>query len=421
MSRSNLGGGAEQVATNLHAAYRRLGHEAELDVDLPAGRRRDGIAQIKASSWLDETRRFALRRGWPRTARVLRMAGNPNVALDALRGREDFRFPATRNLVQRAVSFDIAQLHNLHGGYFDLRLLPALARSTTVVLSPHDMWLATGHCAHSIDGDRWCHGCGSCPHLRTYPALLRDGTAENLRIKAEIYRDVRVHVAVPSHWLASVIERSVLAPSIRELKVIPNGIDLDLFAPGHRDESRRLLAIDPEEFLIVHTSQGGRSNEFKDIETFEQALDILADGDRKLTVLLLGDPNASVRVTRRVTVRSVGRCAPGDVPGYLQAADLYVHVSKAETFPLAILEALACGVPVVATAVGGIPEQITPRTGLLVEPREPRQLARAICELVDDRSRRRLMAIAAAEDARERFGLDRQATTYLGWFTEILA
>jgi glycosyltransferase involved in cell wall biosynthesis len=78
-----------------------------------------------------------------------------------------------------------------------------------------------------------------------------------------------------------------------------------------------------------------------------------------------------------------------------------------------VLESLACGTPVVASRVGGIPEQLCEDTGVLVEPGDPAALASAIDALLADPERRARMASAAAADARARFSLERQVDAYL--------
>jgi glycosyltransferase involved in cell wall biosynthesis len=365
---------------------------------------------------------LAMRHGLPRLARLARAARTPGVAVDAVLGREDFRFPATAHLVDVAGSpFEVAHLHNLHGGYFDLRELAVLSRRFPVVVTPHDMWLATGHCAHSLGCERWLAGCGSCPHLRVYPALLRDGTAGNLRRKRDIYRRSSLRFGVPSRWLASILERSVVAPAIEELRVIPNGVDLSVFRPGDRVAARRRLGVGDVELVLVFAGHGIRTNDFKDYATFDSALSRLGSSKGgPITAFALGSDGERTLVRGRVTVREVRLLPPNGVVEYLRAADLYVHAARAETFPLTILESLACGVPVVASAVGGVPEQVTSQTGILVEPGDPEALAVAISMLEDDPERRTRMGVAAARYAEEHYSLQRQSAAYLGWFAELI-
>jgi glycosyltransferase involved in cell wall biosynthesis len=108
-----------------------------------------------------------------------------------------------------------------------------------------------------------------------------------------------------------------------------------------------------------------------------------------------------------------------------------VHAARADTFPTAVLEALASGVPVIASAVGGIPEQIhsegatgsgaTEPTGVLVPPGDPVALATAIGDLLADDGRRHRLGAAAARDARDRFDAQRQTSVYVDWAEEIVA
>jgi glycosyltransferase involved in cell wall biosynthesis len=110
------------------------------------------------------------------------------------------------------------------------------------------------------------------------------------------------------------------------------------------------------------------------------------------------------------------------VADYYRAADVYLHATRADTFPNVILEALACGTPVVATSVGGIPEQIEEGvTGFLTPPGDARAMATRIEQLLSDDALRRRFAAAAIESARRHFGLDRQINDYLAWYQEIIA
>jgi glycosyltransferase involved in cell wall biosynthesis len=124
---------------------------------------------------------------------------------------------------------------------------------------------------------------------------------------------------------------------------------------------------------------------------------------------------------------------PEVVAPYYQAGDLYLHAARAETFPNTILEALACRTPVVATAVGSIPEQVKglelaegqsqaaklnrygtgEATGILVPAGDAAVMAVGIERLMNDHSLRGRVGENATRDARERFDLQRQVNSYL--------
>jgi len=213
-----------------------------------------------------------------------------------------------------------------------------------------------------------------------------------------------------------MVERSILAPAVVRRVVIPNGVDLDRFAPGDRAQARRALDVAPDVSLLVFAAQGGRTNEFKDFPTLRAALARL---ESPVVAVALGDPTADEERVGQATLRAVGCVSPEDVARWLRAADLYVHPSRADTFPSGVLEALACGTPVVASRVGGIQEQVHNETGILVEPGDPAALAAAIESLLADPSRRQRMSAAAAEDARVRFSVDCQIDAYLALHVEL--
>ena len=113
------------------------------------------------------------------------MIGIPNWR-SALMGREPMYYPATKNLTfSKEISPDIIHLSNLHGKYFDLRQIPKISSKIPTVLRLSDMWMFTGHCAHSLECELWKNGCGHCPDLTLYPSLLRDGTKSNHALKEE--------------------------------------------------------------------------------------------------------------------------------------------------------------------------------------------------------------------------------------------
>ncbi|HEV2719697.1 MAG TPA: glycosyltransferase, partial [Thermoanaerobaculia bacterium] len=347
---ADAGGGAEAIARRLHDGYREHGHETWLAV----GCRRTnaaGVVEIPNDARRPPWERFFLRRATARRRRLPRYAlaaiGSPRRALRHLRGEEDFDFPATRELLALVPAPDVVHAHNLHGGYFDLRELPALSRHVPTLLTLHDAWLTTGHCAHSFDCERWQSGCGQCPYLDTYPAVQRDATAANWQRKRAIYARSRLHVAAPSEWLLSRAKNSILAPAIASAQVIPNGVDLEAFRPASRAEARARLGIANDATVIAAAAAEG--NPFKDIATLRDALARIIGARRNVVVVAIGGARFD-----GVEVRPVIDAM--EIADAYRAGDVYLHSARADTFPTAVLEALACGTPVVATRIGGIPE-----------------------------------------------------------------
>jgi glycosyltransferase involved in cell wall biosynthesis len=429
------GGGAGRVAHSLHQAYRDRGHASCLVV----GSKLTGDDHVRildnsiqgslwSRPWLWAADRLSPAsgrvRGIGRLRNMLRLIGQPRALLDVYRGHEDFGFPGTGQLLHGVEGQpDIVHCHNLHGPYFDLRILPTLTRRMPVVLTLHDAWLLSGHCDHSLGCDRWKVGCGKCPDLRRPHRIRRDATAFNWQRKKMILAESRLYVASPSRWLMDKVEQSMLAEAAIESRVIPNGVDLSIFSPGSKTSARSKLGIPQEARVLLFAAMGVRRNIWKDHKTIETAIIRVAERAQNQHILFvaLGDDSPTQRIGQ-AEIRSI----PFEddikiVAEFYRAADIYVHAARADTFPNTVLEAMACGTPVVATAVGGIPEQVQEgRTGFLVPPGDSEAMAARIILLLSDDECRRAFGEGAANVARQRFDLSCQVETYLAWYRSIL-
>lgn len=430
-------GGAERVSWNLFTAYRKLGHQSQLAVGHKSSLDKD----VLELSYRPKPFSFAgicARCGRGLDPFVGRVRGASRVRhlfgdlergwctpVDKILGREDFNFPASRNLLQITRELpDIVHGHNLHHNYFDLRTLPQLSQTVPVVLTLHDAWLLSGHCAHSFDCERWRTGCGTCPDLTIFPSIRRDSTAFNWRRKRDIFARSKLYIATPSQWLLQKARASMLAPAIQDARVIVNGVDLSIFRPAaDREKLRRRLGIDAASRVVCFAANGIRQNVFKDYLTFRAAITRLAAewSGPPLIFLALGEEGLS---------ESIGQARLDFVPyhqdigamaRYLQCTDVYVHSARVDTFPNTVIEALACGTPVVATAVGGISEQIeSSTTGFLVAPGDASDMATRIRLLLREVDLRQQMSLAAENIARRRFDLANQAAAYVAWYRSIL-
>jgi glycosyltransferase involved in cell wall biosynthesis len=439
-------GGAARVAGDLLRGLRSRGHRAWLAVGRSTTRDPDVFVLpdddrpvYRLAGYAALRRRLgglAARsggRGWGMLGRSLRLAAHPRALSHHLTGVEDFEYPGTRALLDVPPARpDIVHCHNLHGGYFDLRALEWLGRDVPTVLTLHDGWLLSGHCAHSFDCERWASGCGDCPDLSTYPAIRRDATAANWVRKRGIYARSRLYVTSPSEWLMRRVERSMLGPVCQLARVIPNGVDLSIFRRADKLSARRELGLSPDAAIVLVIPGSGEAP-WTDHAMLEEAARIVARrrGNSPVTFLLVGASDAPLDVP--LARRDPWQTSRVSMARYFQAADVYFHCARAGTFPTTVLESLACGTPVVAAAVGGIPEQITSApagtitetsleaaTGCLVAPGDAASAADRIITLLENAWARDRLSENAAADARRRFDLDRQVASYLGWYQTII-
>lgn len=193
------------------------------------------------------------------------------------------------------------------------------------------------------------------------------------------------------------------------LEIIAPGVEHAFFAPGDRAGARRALGFDVDRPLMLFV---GRIQPLKGPDVAIRALAEL--GDPRATLVIVGGssgPDGDTETRRAVAlvdelglhdrVRFVDPQPHHILSTYYRAADVVLAPSRSESFGLVALEAAACGVPVVASAVGGLISLVDDRrTGRLIDGRDPGDYARAVADILSDDRRRAAMSVAAVERAR---------------------
>ena len=206
--------------------------------------------------------------------------------------------------------------------------------------------------------------------------------------------------------------------------LIPNGVPTDEYAPdpNKRAQWRQAHGIEPHATVLTHVGRfAPPKNHALLIEAFAQTR-----ADTPLYLLLVGGGELENAVREQVAalglqgrVRFLGVRA--DVAGILRASDVFVLSSRVEGNLMSVMEAMAAGLPVVSTAVGGVPELVRAGvTGLLVPAGDACSLAEAIAQLGCDPARRAAMGNAARQTARERFDVRVMSLAYATLYQQLL-
>lgn len=253
-----------------------------------------------------------------------------------------------------------------------------------VVWTLHDMQPFTGGCHHADECRKFLKSCGSCPHLGSQN--IYDAAYKIWKRRKGIYHHLNMQIICPSDWLSNLAKKSSLLQNI-PIHVIPNYIPLNMFRPLDRRNIRRELGITEEEFVIVFSAHYLVNR--KGSNAFLTCLQKLAKEPlgKKTHIILLGHtPPPEFKRTGFKT----------DILGYItdenilaavyNAADVLILPSSAENLPNVIAESLACGTPVVAFDVGGIPEMILhKKTGYLAKSGNVDDLSAGIAWAADAR------------------------------------
>ncbi len=203
---------------------------------------------------------------------------------------------------------------------------------------------------------------------------------------------------------------------------IPNPVaPIPLLAEAERCSIRRELAGDGKDFILMSTGMLRRQKAFDDLLTAFAELRLTHPG--AALVIAGGGPQAGELAAQIEASGLAGHAhllgVRGDVPRLLAAVDVYVSSSLWEGLPLSVLEGMAAGLPVVATAVGDLPQVVAEGTGLLVEPGRPRALAEALRSVLDDRAGAVAMGAAARRHVARNYGPDRWADRLLELAREV--
>lgn len=286
---------------------------------------------------------------------------------------------------------DIIHLHWV-ATFQTCRSLNALQRlGKPIVWTLHDLQPFTGGCHFPAGCEGFKASCADCPQLRRDPFAV---PAAELRDKRMLWHDAQPALIAPTRWMA-VQARGSSVFAGAEPRTIPNAVDIENFRPRAQSEARARLGLPVAgTYILCGADHGGEKR---------KGFDALGT--------VLGPVGGAIGVAPKVDgVIWVGEHAPEWCPQYPRlhklgrldhgermalayaAADLFVLTSSEDNIPNMVLEAMSCGTPVVAFAVGGVPETVLDGAhGRLVAAGDIPAMNRALAELAADPARRQAM------------------------------
>jgi glycosyltransferase involved in cell wall biosynthesis len=305
----------------------------------------------------------------------------------------------------RALNPDFVLVGNLHGAGWPIDILPGLRDDGFPVAAyMHDLHWVTGRCAYTGTCKAFIDGChAGCPTADQYPPLPPAGIAAAWRRRAEVFTGPSaVPLIANSDWTGTVT-RSRFGDAAR-VETVYLGLDHKLFAPMDKAMARRLLGL-PQDKPLILLGSVNVAEERKGGPVLAQLLGAL---DRRDDVEVLVFGHGSERLKNG---RALGFISDEHQMALVyNAADIFIGSAREEAFGQTLLEASACGLPVVAFRVGGVVEvAVDGVTGLLPQDLTARAVLDAVDGLLADPARSRRMGAAGRARVVEKFSLPVQA------------
>ena len=312
------------------------------------------------------------------------------------------------------IDYDILHLH-----WVNLRFLPLeqLPKDKPIVWTLHDSWPFCGVCHLPLECDGFCQACGSCPRLHsTDPDDLSHRIWQR---KKKIYDGLDLHIVAPSHWMADCARQSSLFRD-RDIRVIPNCIDTELFSPGDRKDACNKLGLDPDKKHILFGAMNSLRDPNKGFKYLVEAISRL-EPDLKATadLVIFGVDEPIDEEMTGITTHSLGILRnEHDLVNAYRAADITVVPSLSENLSCTIMESLSCGDPVVAFDIGGNGDMIKHKeNGFLAKEKDARVFATGIEWCIEQDKNQ--VCLAAYQTVQEHFSPQAVGIQYQTFYKEL--
>jgi len=223
------------------------------------------------------------------------------------------------------------------------------------------------------------------------------------------------------HCVSTHIAEAAKRLGAGEVTVIPNGVDTSIFRPGDKQQLRKKLGYNPRGKIVVSTSRltpkNGMDYLIKAIAPLGNVkLIIIGEGEqrKRLESLIQG-----LKLKNRVSL--LGAMPHHELPQYLAVADAFCRPSVNEGFGISFIESMACRIPTIGTAVGGITDIINSgENGILVPPEDARTLSRVLKKAIEDGNMARQIAERGYQTVKQKFTwekvLQQMENVYQGLF-----
>lgn len=249
-----------------------------------------------------------------------------------------------------------------------------------IVWTMHDMWAMTGGCHYTYGCEKFQTQCHSCPQLKS--KFKFDLSYLNFHLKKILLKKTKIHVVCCSNWLAECFRKSDLFQH-QPICVIPNPIDQKIYSPIPMSQARDILNFPQDKKIILLSAMSAANDPRKGMQYLNPMLKKIEEkfAADKIMVVIAGSEHSHGNLVTPFESRFMGQIND-DISMALiySAADLSVAPSTQENLSNSVMESMACGTPVLAFKIGGMPDLIKEGfTGELANPFDSKDLGDKAC------------------------------------------
>jgi len=294
-----------------------------------------------------------------------------------------------------------------------------------IVWTLHDMWPFCGGEHHTPDSENARFRKGYLANNRPITERGPDLNRQTWEAKRTAWQSQHFTFVCPSHWMANCIRQSALfrqAPVTTH--VIPNPLDTDqLWRPIDKYFARRQLGLDVNRTYVLAGSAGGMSETKGEDFLPEIMRCVQATGTKPVDLIIFGRDAAATNERWECNVHWMGRVHDDAVMATIySAADVMIVPSRQDNLPNTAVEAMACGTPVAAFNLGGLPDIVDhARTGWLAKPEDLIDLSQGLVWLLSEPQRLSEISRAARESAVKKFSPKEVVRQYVAVYAEAIA
>ena len=316
---------------------------------------------------------------------------------------------------------DIVHCHSYYGD-LPYKFLAQISHSYLTCFTPHDPRpIGTFHPAYTVcwncPRSNWCFRCALVPRWRK--AVFANAYFW-LRLRKRFWNQRiagNVTIIIPSQWLQQRLQQS----EFRRLAIhhIPYGIDLDHFSLIPDARAQLKLPVDRKILLYVaYTGTEWVSNPRKGLHYLAEAFVHTVLPQYPEAILLVAGEGL---IPNHPNIQPAGLVDQAKLPLYYSAADMFVIPTLADNLPYTVLEAMGCEAPVVASSIGGVPEEVQDGvTGSIVPPGNSAALGKALLDMLENPERAQAMGKAGRKRIEHVFSMDGMLRQHEELYADIL-